>query len=122
MVEKTKISGVIADDLAVGDVGHGGAPGIRVINVPTGKKFYITGVYGVAGTSGIATIFDSDDGDETNLAAVNAAAKLKLYISDSGDGITGIDIGPFSDDVYVASDGTLVITAAGDMAIWGYLE
>ena len=122
MAEKTVISGVISDALAVGDVGHGGAPGIRVINVPAGKKFYMTGAYGVAGVSGMATIFDSDGGDETNLAAVNAAAKLKLYISDSGDGITDIKVGPFSNDVYVSSDGTLVIAAAGDMAIWGYLE
>ena len=122
MVEKTVISGVISEDLAAADVGQTDHPGIRVIDVPAGKKFYMTGAYGVAGTSGKAIIFDSDGGDETNAAGVNAAAKLKLYISDSGDGITDVVIGPFSDDVYVASDATLIITAAGDLAIWGYLE
>lgn len=121
-MEKTIISGVISEDLAAADVGETDHPGIRVINVPAGKKFYMTGAYGLAHTAGMAIIMDSDGGDETNAAGVNAAAKLKLYLSDKGDGITDVIIGPFSNDVYVASDGTLIITAAGDMAIWGYLE
>jgi len=123
MVEKTMISGVNAaaltnamDGEAVGDAGT------KVVDVPTGKKFYLTAIYGISGVAGKVIIFDSATGYGANEAAVSALTKLRLYLSTNGDGATELCIGPFSNDVFVASDKTATLAHIGDLMISGYLE
>jgi len=118
MVEKTVISDVMAAALEAADIGGAGVEaGQKLVDVPTGKKFYLTGIYGVATVAGTIIVFDSEDGTDIT----NANTMLSLYISTTGDGMTELVIGPFSNDVYVASD-TAVTAAAGRITAQGYLE
>jgi len=118
MVEKTVISDVMEADLAAADVGGAGATaGQKLVDVPAGKKFYLTAIYGVATVAGTVIVFDSEDG--TDLA--NSNTMLPFYLSTNGDGATDFVIGPFSSDVYIASDNT-VTAAAGRIVATGYLE
>ena len=112
------ISDVMAAALAAADVGGAGATaGQRLVDVPTGKKFYLTGIYGVPTAAGTIIVFDSADGTDIS----NANTMLAFYLSMTGDGGTGFVIGPFSNDVYVASD-TVVTADAGRITATGYLE
>lgn len=118
MVEKTVISDVMEAALEAADIGDDGVEaGQKLVDVPTGKKFYLTGIYGVATVAGTIIVFDSEDG--TDLA--NSNTMLPFYLSTTGDGATEFVIGPFSNDVYVASD-TTVTAAAGRIVATGYLE
>lgn len=118
MVEKTVISDVMEAALEAADIGGATVTaGQKLVDVPTGKKFYLTGIYGVSTVAGTIIVFDSEDG--TDLA--NSNTMLPFYLSTTGDGMTEIVIGPFSNDVYVASDAT-VTAAAGRIVATGYLE
>jgi len=118
MVEKTIISDVMAAALEAADIGGAGvAAGQVLVDVPAGKKFYLTEIYGVATVAGTVIIFDSEDG--TDLA--NSNTMLPFYLSTTGDGATNFKIGPFSNDVYIASD-NVVTAAAGRVVASGYLE
>ena len=119
MVEKTVISDVMAAALEAADVGDAvaGQAGQLLVDVPTGKKFYLTAIYGVSTVAGTVIVFDSEDG--TDLANTNTL--LPFYLSTTGDGATNFVIGPFSSDVYIASDG-VVTAAAGRIVATGYLE
>ena len=118
MVEKTVISDVMEAALEAADIGGGGvAAGQRLVDVPTGKKFYLTGIYGVATAAGTIIVFDSADGTDIDIDNT----MMPLYISLTGDGAGGFILGPFSNDVYVASD-TVVTAAAGRIVATGYLE
>jgi len=118
MSEKVYISDVMAADLEAADVGGAGATaGQKLVDVPTGKKFYLTGIYGIATVNGTVIVFDSADG--TDLA--NSNTMLPLYMTTTGDGLTDIVVGPFSNDVYIASDATSTASAGRVMA-YGYLE
>lgn len=123
MVEKTVIRGVNAAALTNAMDGEAeGDAGTKVVDVPTGKKFYLTAIYGIAGVAGKVIIFDSANGYAASEAAVSALTKLRLYLSTNGDGVTDICLGPFSNDVYVASDKTATLAHIGDLTVCGYLE
>jgi len=117
MVEKTMISDVLTAALENDDEGIAGHAGIMLVDVPTGKKFYLTGIYGVATLPGTIIVFDS----ATGVDIANTNTMLPFYLSATGDGATGFVIGPFSNDVYVATD-TNVTAAAGRIVATGYLE
>jgi hypothetical protein len=124
MAEKTIVSGVNAVALGTGHLGYTlvGDIGLQLIDVPAGKNFYLTGIYGVAGVAGQIVIYDSEDGWFATEALLDAATKLRLYISTVGDGITDICIGPFTKDVWLGSDATATTTDIADIAVCGYLE
>ena len=65
---------------------------------------WITGVYGIAAVAGTVLIYHSVSPAATPRAAANI--DLSLYISTTGDGLTGIKIGPITDDVWLTSDAT----------------
>ena len=118
MVEKTVISDVMAADLVLADVGGAGVTaGQLLVDVPTGKAFYLTGIYGITTAAGTVIIWDSADG--TDLATVGAS--MSLYLSLTGDGAGGFVLGPFTNDVYIASDGVAEATAERITAT-GYVE
>jgi len=124
MVEKARVSGVNAEALAATHLGYVavGDIGLKVIDVPAGKHFYLTDIYGVAGDAGQVVVFDSADGWFATEALLDAATKLRLYLSTVGDGITGICVGPFTNDVWIASDAAVTTTDIADITICGYLE
>lgn len=124
MTEKMRVSGVNAVALGTGHLGYDavGDIGLQLIDVPAGKKFYLTEIYGVAGVAGQIVIFDSADGWFTTEALLDAATKLRFYVGTTGDGATGFCIGPFTSDVWLASDATATTTDIADIAIAGYLE
>jgi len=118
MVEKTVISDVMAAALENDDDGLAAlTAGQILVDVPAGKKFYLTAIYGVATVAGTIIVFDSEAG----IGLTNATTMLPFYLSTNGDGATDFVIGPFSNDVYVASDGA-VTAAAGRIVATGYLE
>ena len=124
MAEKTMVSGVNAVALGAGHLGYTavGDIGLKLIDIPAGQHFYLTGIYGVAGVAGQIVIFDSADGWFTTEALLDAATKLRLHISVLGDGITDICIGPFTSDVWLGSDATATTTDIADVVVMGYLE
>jgi len=107
--------------LAVGDDGTAGTPGELVIDVPTGKKFYMTAIYGIATAPGTIHVFDSATGEDIDALGADSNVMMSLYITVNGDGGTGFVVGPFDSDVYVASD-TAVTANEGEITIAGYLE
>lgn len=67
------------------------------------KQIYVTGIYGVATTAGIFHLFQSNTTTFVAFAAGTAAHFLDVYISTTGDGITGLKLGPITEDLFLAA-------------------
>lgn len=85
------------------DVGETGEP----------QAIYITAIYGVATVAGTFHFFQTDDWTNDPFTAGDANHMLDLYLSVTGDGATGIKIGPITKDLLVASDATATCGAGG---------
>jgi len=68
---------------------------------------WITGLYGIAGVAGTVRIYHSADPGTTARSAANI--DVSLYLSTTGDGLTGVKIGPITEDVWLTSDGTATV-------------
>ena len=118
------VSGVSDAALTVGMTGITavGNIGLELIDIPAGKHFYLTGIYGVATAVGQIVIFDSTAGWEADAAALGLVAKLRFYLSLTGDGATGFVIGPFTSGVWLASDAAVTTGDIADIVVTGYYE
>ena len=85
------------------DVGGTGEP----------QAVYITAIYGVASAVGTFHIFQTDDWTNDPFTAGDANHILDFYISLTGDGATGLKLGPITKDLLVASDATATCAAGG---------
>jgi len=79
------------------DVGQAGDP----------ASVYVTGFYGIAAVAGTVLLYHSAAPGTTPRAATNI--DLVLYVSTTGDGVTGIKIGPITEDFWLTSDSTATI-------------
>jgi len=96
--------------LTAADVGDTLVHSIKLIDVGQSgdpSAAWITGLYGIAGVAGTVRIYHSAAPGTTPRGAANI--DVSLYLSTTGDGLTGVKIGPITEDVWLTSDGTATV-------------
>ena len=93
--------------ILVTHVGSTAQPGKKIVDVGVsgdGQAIYITAIYGVATTAGVFDFYSSAAPSTTGITRGGSNHHMSLYVSLTGDGITGVKIGPISNDLYVCSN------------------
>ena len=101
---------LVADAELLVSVGGAGEP----------SAIWITSIYVRATLPGVFYFIHEDTAAWVDFAAARGGVlqDYALYATATGDGITGVNIGPITQDVYVVNDGTATSdTAAGQITI-----
>lgn len=106
-VVRNSRSVVIDTAITAADTGLAGAAGIELVLVGGAgepNSIYITAMYTVAGVNGQVDFFQSPAGTGEDKGVLTMI--FPLYATTTGDGITGITVGPITSDLYAGSDAT----------------
>jgi hypothetical protein len=96
--------------LTAADVGDTLAHSIKMIDVGQvgdPAAVWVTAFYGIAAVAGTVLLYHSAAPGTTPRAATNI--DLVLYLSTTGDGVTGIRVGPITSDFWLTSDATVTV-------------
>lgn len=100
-------SAQVSAAILVTHVGSTAQPGKKIVDVGVSgdpQMMYITAIYGISTTTGVFDFYSSAAPSTTGITRGGANHHMSIYISDTGDGITNVKIGPITNDLYVCSN------------------